>query len=92
MQDLTKGNPTKLILMFTFPIILGYLMQQLYNFVDTLIVGQTLGVDALAAVGSTGAIMFLSLGFVGGFSSGMSIITATRFGAKDLAGVRKSFG
>ncbi|MDR3190545.1 MAG: MATE family efflux transporter [Lactobacillaceae bacterium] len=92
MQDLTKGNPTKLILLFTIPLILGYLMQQLYNFIDTLIVGQTLGVDALAAVGSTGAIMFLSLGFVTGFTSGMGIITATRFGAKDYAGVRKSFG
>ncbi|MCM0582497.1 MATE family efflux transporter [Weissella diestrammenae] len=92
MQDLTKGNPAKLIVLFTLPIIVGYLFQNLYNIIDTLIVGQTLGVKALAAVGSTGAIMFLSLGFVGGLTSGMSIITAQRYGAKDMQGVKRSFG
>jgi len=92
MQDLTKGSPAKLIVMFTLPIIVGYLFQNLYNIIDTLIVGQTLGVKALAAVGSTGAIMFLSLGFVGGFTSGMSILTAQRYGAKDMEGVKRSFG
>lgn len=92
MQDLTKGNPVKLIMMFTLPIIVGYLFQNLYNIIDTLIVGQTLGVRALAAVGSTGSVMFLALGFVGGVTSGMSIITAQRYGAQDWAGVRRSFG
>ncbi|AEJ23765.1 cation efflux protein [Weissella koreensis KACC 15510] len=92
MQDLTKGNPVKLIMMFTLPIIVGYLFQNLYNIIDTLIVGQTLGVKALAAVGSTGSVMFLALGFVGGVTSGMSIITAQRYGAQDWAGVRRSFG
>ncbi|MGO1225105.1 MAG: MATE family efflux transporter, partial [Leuconostoc falkenbergense] len=64
--------------------------QQLYNFSDTLIVGQTLGVKALAAVGATGSIMFLILGFVQGFTAGLSIITSQRYGARDIAGVRKS--
>ena len=91
MQDLTKGNPVKLIVLFTIPLILGYLVQQLYNISDTLIVGQTLGVKSLAAVGATGSIQFLIMGFVQGFSSGMSILTAQRFGAQDLKGVRQSY-
>ena len=91
MQDLTKGNPAKLIMMFTIPLVIGYLVQQLYNISDTLVVGQTLGVKSLAAVGATGSIQFLVMGFVQGFSSGMSIITAQRFGAHDMNGVRQSY-
>ena len=91
MQDLTKGNPAKLIMMFTIPLVIGYLVQQLYNISDTLVVGQTLGVKSLAAVGATGSIQFLVMGFVQGFSSGMSIITAQRFGAHDMKGVRQSY-
>lgn len=91
MNDMTTGTPWKQIVRFTIPLLIGNLLQQLYNISDTLIVGRTLGVDALAAVGSTGSIMFLVLGFVGGFSSGMSILTAQRFGAGDLAGVKKSY-
>ena len=91
MQDLTKGNPAKLIMMFTIPLVIGYLVQQLYNISDTLVVGQTLGVKSLAAMGATGSIQFLVMGFVQGFSSGMSIITAQRFGAHDMNGVRQSY-
>ena len=58
---------------------------------DTLIVGRTIGVNALAAVGCTGSITFFILGFVMGYTSGLSIITAQRFGAQDEEGVRKSF-
>lgn len=90
MQDLTRGNAAKQILFFTIPLVIGNLFQQLYNFSDTLIVGQTLGVKALAAVGSTGSIMFLVIGFVQGFTAGLSIITAQRFGAQDLPEVKKS--
>ncbi|MCT4389812.1 MATE family efflux transporter [Leuconostoc falkenbergense] len=90
MRDLTQGSPAKQILFFTIPLVIGNLFQQLYNFSDTLIVGQTLGVKALAAVGATGSIMFLILGFVQGFTAGLSIITAQRYGARDIAGVRKS--
>jgi len=90
MRDLTQGSPAKQILFFTIPLVIGKLFQQLYNFSDTVIVGQTLGVKSLAAVGATGSIMFLILGFVQGFTAGLSIITAQRYGARDIAGVRKS--
>ncbi|KIS02713.1 MATE family efflux transporter [Paucilactobacillus wasatchensis] len=91
MRDLTKGNPIKLILMFTTPLFIGNLFQQLYNFSDVLVVGQTLGVNALAAVGSTGSLNFLIIGFASGLTAGLSIVTAQRFGARDYRGVRRSF-
>ena len=89
-KDMTKGEPAKLIFMFTLPLIAGNMFQQLYAFVDTLIVGRFLGVEALAAVGCTGSLMFLMLGFVIGTTSGFAIYTGQRFGAKDEAGLRKS--
>ena len=58
-KDMTIGNPMKIILLFSLPVLLGNLFQQFYNMVDTVIVGQYLGEDALAAVGSTGCLMFL---------------------------------
>ena len=63
-KDMTVGNPTKLILSFALPVLVGNFFQQMYNFTDTLIVGQTLGVNALAAVGATGAIAFLIAKFL----------------------------
>ena len=90
VKDLTVGEPARLILYFTLPLLAGNVFQQLFGFVDTLIVGRFLGVDALAAVGCTGPMMFLMLGFVGGMTSGFSICTGQRFGAKDFDGVRKS--
>ena len=89
-KNLTEGSPARLILFFTLPLIAGNMFQQLYAFVDTLIVGRFLGVNALAAVGCTGALMFLMLGFVIGFSTGLTIYTGQRFGAQDAAGVRRS--
>ena len=62
-KDMTNGSPMKLILGFSIPLLFGYLFQQFYNLVDTLIVGRFLGVDALAAVGSTGSLNFLIIGF-----------------------------
>ncbi|KRM10581.1 MATE family efflux transporter [Paucilactobacillus suebicus] len=91
MRDLTQGNPLKLILWFTLPLFIGNLFQQLYNFTDVLIVGQTLGVDALAAVGSTGSLNYLIIGFATGLTAGFSIVTAQRRGSRDYRGVRKSF-
>lgn len=88
---MTTGNPAKLILIFTLPLIIGNIFQQFYSMADTLIVGRTIGVNALAAVGCTGSLSFFILGFVMGLTSGLSIITAQRFGAQDAAGVRKSF-
>lgn len=89
-KKMTEGSPAKLIVMFTIPLLIGNIFQQLYSMVDTLIVGRTLGVNALAAVGCTGSISFLILGFAMGVSTGLAIITAQRFGAKDEDGVRRS--
>ena len=91
MKELTHGNPAKLILLFTLPLFVGNVFQQFYSMIDMLVVGQVLGKDALAAVGATGSVSFLIIGFAQGLTSGLSIITAQRFGAKDLQGVRKSF-
>jgi putative MATE family efflux protein len=87
---MTEGSPIRLIVSFTIPLLIGNLFQQFYNMADTFIVGRTIGVHALAAVGSTGSFVFLILGFVMGFTSGLSILTAQRFGADDEKGVRKS--
>ena len=89
-KNLTEGEPWRLILFFTLPLIAGNIFQQLYAFVDTLIVGRILGVEALAAVGCTGPLLFLIMGFAMGTTSGLSIYTGQRFGAKDEKGVRQS--
>ena len=89
-NDLTAGKPGKLILMFTLPLLIGNLFQQFNSMADTIIVGRTIDVYALAAVGATGAIAFLLLGFVQGVTSGFSVITAQRVGAQDAPGVRRS--
>ncbi len=91
MIDLTKGTPIKVILLFTFPLLLGNLFQLFYNFIDAIIVGHTLGKDAFAAVGATSALNFLVMGFAIGITSGFSIIISQRFGANDIEGVKKSF-
>lgn len=89
VKDLTKGNPLKLILIFAAPTLLGDLFQQFYGMVDTIIVGQFISTNALAAVGITGSMMFLLFGFTMGFTTGFNIITAQRFGAGDKDGVRQ---
>lgn len=90
-KTLTTGNPAKLILLFALPLIVGNVFQQFYSMADTLIVGRTLGVNALASVGCTGSITFFILGFINGMTSGLSIITAQKFGAGNEKAVRKSF-
>lgn len=90
-KNMTSGTPAILLLLFAVPLIIGNIFQQFYSMADTMIVGRTLGVQALAAVGCTGSITFFILGFVMGYTSGLSIITAQRFGAQDEEGVRKSF-
>ncbi|WP_265459345.1 MATE family efflux transporter [Enterococcus sp. HY326] len=91
MRDLTTGTPIKLIFLFTIPLLIGNIFQQFYNMVDMIIVGQTLGTNSLAAVGATGSISFLIIGFAQGMTSGLAIITAQRYGAQDLRGVKRSF-
>jgi putative MATE family efflux protein len=90
-RNLTVGNPALLIVSFALPLIIGNIFQQFYGMADAFIVGRTLGVSALAAVGSTGSLNFFILGFVGGFTQGASIITSQRFGANDRPGIAKSF-
>ena len=88
-KNLTEGKPFPLIVSFTVPVLLGYLFQQFYNITDTVIVGKCLGVQALAAVGSTGAVSFLIIGFAMGICSGFAIPVAQRFGARDYATMRR---
>ena len=90
-KDLTKGKPSTLILAFALPIFLANLLQLTYSLVDTRIVGSFLGEDALAAVGATTTLSNLIIGFLMGLSNGFAIITAQKFGAKDMKGVKKSF-
>lgn len=90
MQDMTKGNPFRLIFCFSLPILFGNLFQQLYSMVDMMIVGRLLGKEALAAVGSTGSMTFLILGFVFGLTSGFAVITAQSFGTKDSELLKRS--
>ena len=88
--DMTKGKPLPVILQFTIPLVIGNIFQQLYNMADTIIVGRYVGAGALAAVGSTGTIMFLATGFAQGITAGFSILTAQRYGAGDKKGVKRS--
>ncbi len=88
-KKLTEGKPMRLILGFALPLLVGLLFQQFYSLVDTIIVGQFLGVNALAAVGSTGSINFLVLGFCIGVCSGFAVPIAQRFGAEDYKALRK---
>ncbi|MFW2490499.1 MATE family efflux transporter [Clostridium chromiireducens] len=90
-KNLTQGNPAKLILLFTVPLLIGNIFQQFYNIADTFIVGRTIGINALAAVGCTGGIMFLILGFAQGLTGGLSIITAQKFGAGDKKAIKESY-
>lgn len=82
-KNMTEGNPLKIILLFSIPVLLGNLFQQFYNMVDTIIVGRYLGEDALAAVGSTGCLMFLVLGFANGIAQGFGVMISHSYGAKD---------
>lgn len=89
-QDMTKGNPLKLIILFTLPMLLGNIFQQFYSMADTFIVSRTIGVDAFAAVGSTGSISNLIIGLAIGLTAGLSVLTAQRFGKKDFAAIRRN--
>ena len=88
-KDLTKGSPMRLLLSFGIPILFGFLFQQLYNVVDTAIVGQTLGGNALAAVGSTSSINFLVVGFTTGVCGGFAIPIAQQCGARNHRELRR---
>lgn len=90
--DMTKGKPLQLIVKFMIPLILGNIFQQFYAMADTVIVGRFVGVNALAAVGATGSISFLLLGFLQGLTAGFTVLTSQRFGAGDIEGMKKTVG
>lgn len=81
-NDMTKGSPARLIIGFMIPTCLGSLFQQFYNLADSIIAGRFIGVDALAAIGSTTSLLFLVIGWLSGITSGFAIIIAQQFGAK----------
>lgn len=88
--SLTTGRPWRVILSFSIPLLLGNVVQQLYQFADAVVVGRHLGVESLAAVGATGSLLFLLIGFAWGLTSGFAIPIAQAFGAGDGAAVRRS--
>lgn len=87
-NDMTKGSPVRLIIQFMIPMCLGNIFQQFYNIADSIIAGQFIGVNALAAIGSTGSLMFFVTGWLQGLSSGFAILVAQWFGAKDFNRMR----
>ena len=91
-RDMTHGSPIRQILAFSLPLLIGNLFQQFYNLADGIIVGKMLGTDAFAAVGSTGSLNFLVLGFALGVCSGFTIPISQSFGAGDMDAVRRRCG
>ena len=90
MKNLTEGKPLKLILFFALPLMFGNLLQQLYTIVDTMIVGQFVGVDALAAIGGADWINWAILGLLMGFTQGFSIRVSNCLGAHDEKGMEQA--
>ena len=91
-KDMTKGQPAKLLLLFALPLMLGSLFQQLYTMVDTIIVGQGVGINALASLGAADWLNWMFVGFVTGLTQGFSIIFAQYYGAGDIKALRASIG
>ena len=87
-KDMTQGKPLKLILAFSIPLLIGNIFQQFYNMVDSIIVGQFIGEEALAAVGATGSMVFLVIGFCNGIASGFGVMISQAFGAGDKKRLR----
>lgn len=90
VTDMTSGSPMRHILRFAMPLLLGNLFQQLYNMVDSIVVGNYVGKDALAAVGTCGSLNFLFFSLSSGLAIGIGIIVAQYFGAKDDKNVRST--
>ena len=88
VNDMTFGSPMRAIFRFAVPLILGYILQQMYLIIDTVIVGRWIGVNALAAIGASTSIMFLIMGFCNGSCAGFAIPVAQAFGAKDFRKMR----
>ncbi|MBQ4226667.1 MAG: polysaccharide biosynthesis C-terminal domain-containing protein, partial [Clostridia bacterium] len=89
LTDMTEGRPAPLLLRFMIPMLIGNIFQQLYSMADTMIVGKTLGSDALAAVGATGSLNFLFFSLCNGLASGLGILVSQAFGAGQVNNVKK---
>lgn len=90
IEPMTSGSIWKRMIFFALPLLLGNLFQQLYNTVDSLIVGNFLGSSALAAVSSSGSLIFMLIGFLSGISSGAGVVVARFFGAEDTPNVHRA--
>ena len=90
VKDMTTGNPLKLILLFAIPLFIGNIFQQVYNMVDTMVVGRALGDDAIAAIGATNSLYALIVNFCWALNNGYAIVSTHRFGAHDKKGFRQS--
>lgn len=91
MLNMTVGNPLKLILVFVLPILIGMFFQQLYAISDIVLIGHLLGIRSVAAVGAIMVVFVVMISLIIGFSNGLTIVTAQRFGSNDEDGVRRSF-
>ena len=92
VRDMTKGEPLRLLIAFSIPLIIGTLFQQTYSIVDTAIVGRLIGKQALAAVGATGSITFFIIGFINGMAEGACILVAQHFGSGDTKSLKRCVG
>ncbi len=90
LLDMTEEKPLKLMIPFMLPILLGNIFQQFYNIADVIIVGRTIGVEALAAVGTVSPLFFMQVVLTIGMSNGFTVVTGQRYGAGNMAGVRRS--
>ena len=90
-KDFTQGNPGKVVFIFALPMLIGNIFQQLYSTVDTIVVGNFVGKNAVGAVGGTFSIQFLILSLAMGFTTGMSVVISQLYGAKDYERLRRAF-
>ena len=90
IKSMTEGSPLRLLIRFALPLMLGNILQQLYVVVDTAIVGQGLGVTALASVGAADWLNWLVSGIAQGFTQGFGVLVAIHFGAKDFGQLQKA--
>ena len=90
MKDMTVGKPSKLILKFALPMLAGSIFQQLYNVVDSIIVGRFIGKEALAGVGASFPVIFVLISMIIGLAMGVTIIISQYFGAKNITKVKRA--
>lgn len=83
VKNMTSGSPGRLIIMFAIPLMLGNIFQQFYTMVDTMVVGQFVGIQALAALGAADWLVWLVLGLVSGMTQGFSILVSQYYGARE---------